>query len=423
MGKKRRNSDGPALRPVKKIELSEKNVALRLFLVIVLIVIAASAFAYGFQGLFSQEAGYQEVTVDAGAEANCGSEFVLMYHLGMNGTSATAENKALTLIYTDAVEKAYQLFHNSMEFEGVNNVAYINAHPNEVIKVDEVLYNAFSTLQKYENRYIYLAPIYRQYSDIFYCSDDSAIVDFDPYSNPEIATYYREIAKFACDSNAVNLELIGDNKVQLCVSEEYFSYAEENGITDFINFSWMKNAFIIDYFADVMIEKGYQSGTISSYDGFSRNLDESGAEYAFNIFDKRKQNVYTAGVMKYTGMNSIVFLRNYPMHSIDGGHYYELDNGDIRTSYLDIADGYCKSAVNNLVSYSADLGCAEVLMQMMPIYIADTFDAQALLSLMENGIHSIYCENGVIYYNEKSLVLTELYQKEDVQYQTSFVEK
>lgn len=423
MGKKKRGSFGSALRPVEKVELSEKNVALRLFLVITCVVIAAAAFAYGFQSLFSQETGYQEISVDAGAEANCGNEFVFMYHLGMNGTSATAENKALTLIYTEAAENAYQLFHNSAEFEGVKNVSYINAHPNEVIEVDEVLYEAFATVQEYANRHIYLAPIYRYYNDIFYCNDDSGLVDFDPYLNSEIATYYQELATFAMDVNSVELQLLGDNKVSLYVSDAYLSYAKENGITDFIDFAWMKNAFIIDYFADVMIEKGYQFGTISSYDGFTRNLDMSDNEYAFNIFNLDNQNVYTAGIMKYSGMRSMVFLRNYPMNNIDGGHYYELENGEIRTSYLDVKDGCCKSSIDSLISYSSELGCAQVLMQMIPIYITDTFDKDAVLSLADTGIYSIYCEDSVIYYNEESLVLTELYQKEDVKYQTSFVEK
>ena len=268
-----------------------------------------------------------------------------------------------------------------------------------------------------------MAPIYAQYDDIFYCNDDSELVNYDPYLNEQVAADYQEIALFANNPEAIDIQLLEDNKIMLYVSDEYLAYAEENYITDYIDFFWMKNAFIADYIASVLIENGYTAGSISSFDGFVRNLDTTDVTYSFNIFDKQEDNVYVAAAMQYTGAHSIVFLRNYMMNSYDEQYYYQLSNGDVRTSYVDIADGYCKSAVNNLVSYSADLGCAEVLMQMMPIYIADTFDAQALLSLMENGIHSIYCENGVIYYNEKSLVLTELYQKEDVQYQTSFVEK
>ena len=417
------SSNKPNVKPVDKISLSEKNVVLRLIGVVVLLVIAAFAFAYAINGWLSTESGWTTIEADSASEINCSNDFVFSYHLGRGDTSATVENKALRIIYTDATEKAYQLFHNKEKFDAVNNIYYINQHPNEVIEVDTALYDAFSVIQEYENRSIYMAPIYAQYDDIFYCNDDSELVNYDPYLNEQVAADYQEIALFANNPEAIDIQLLEDNKIMLYVSDEYLAYAEENYITDYIDFFWMKNAFIADYIASVLIENGYTAGSISSFDGFVRNLDTTDVTYSFNIFDKQEDNVYVAAAMQYTGAHSIVFLRNYMMNSYDEQYYYQLSNGDVRTSYVDIADGCCKSAVNNLVSYSADLGCAEVLMQMMPIYIADTFDAQALLSLMENGIHSIYCENGVIYYNEKSLVLTELYQKEDVQYQTSFVEK
>lgn len=39
----------------------------------------------------------------------------------------------------------------------------------------------------------------------------------------------------------------------------------------------MKNAFITDYVADVMIDNGYTLGSLTSYDGFTRNLDQTSA--------------------------------------------------------------------------------------------------------------------------------------------------
>ena len=42
-----------------------------------------------------------------------------------------------------------------------------------------------------------------------------------------------------------------------------------------------------------------------------------------------------------------------------------------KISYLDIKDGFCKSAVNSLVSYSENKSCAEVLLSIMPLYITE----------------------------------------------------
>ena len=93
----------------------------------------------------------------------------------------------------------------------------------------------------------------------------------------------------------------------------------------------MKNAFITDYVADVMIENGYTLGSLTSYDGFTRNLDLTSAitkfkcrsgcfrdsrrkcDYSFNLYDRQGNIIYPAGVMHYNGAESIVSLHNYPM--------------------------------------------------------------------------------------------------------------
>jgi len=409
------------MKPVIKAELSEKNVRIRIAVVILFIVIAGGAFAYSLNSYFSKETGWVAINAEASSEQNCSNEFVFLYRIGSGGASARSEYKSLTSLYTDATVKAYKLFNNDEIFAGVNNVAYINKHPNEIIEVDEVLYNAFSLLERYNCRSLYLAPIYAEYKVMFSCYDDSQIVAYDAFQNDEVRSYYEELATFASSYDAINIELLGDNKIKLNVSDQYQGYAAEHGITDYIDFFWMKNAFIIDYLAAVMIENNYTLGSISSYNGFVRNLDGSGNIYSYHLYDRVGNTVYPSGIMKYTGPQSIVYLRNYRMTNLDNQYYYELANGETRTSFIDIADGLCKSSKNDLVSYSKEYGCAEILLQMLPIYVTDTFHEEALASLAKNAIYSIYCDNSVIYYNDSALMLTDLYDKENVTYTTSKV--
>lgn len=51
-----------------------------------------------------------------------------------------------SLIYTDAAVKGYRLFNIDESFDDVTNLYDINQHPNEVMTVDPVLYDA---LKKY----------------------------------------------------------------------------------------------------------------------------------------------------------------------------------------------------------------------------------------------------------------------------------
>lgn len=408
-------------KPVEKAELSEKHLGWRIFFFILFVIIAATSFAYGVNSMFSTDPGWYEVEADSAAETNCGSEFVFMYHLGVSGTDATTENKALKIVYTDACEMAYKLFHNNETFEEVNNICYINQHPNEEIVVDEALYEAFSMVAEYDSRYIYLAPIYWQYDEIFFCEDDSQLVYYDPYLNEEVAAEYQKIAAYAKNPEMVEVQLLGNNTIKLYVAEEYLAFAEENCITEFIDFFWMKNAFIVDYLADTLIEKGYTVGTISSYDGFSRSLYQGEETFSFNVYDREGQVIYPAAVMNYSSTRSIVYLRDYMMNALDTQHYYALKNGETRTSYVDVADGFSKTATDNLYAYSDELSCAEILMQVAPIYVADEFAEEAVNALVDKGIYSIYCEGNVIKYNEKALVLSDLLDKEGVKYTAEFV--
>ncbi len=439
----RDNRDLPHPKPVEKIELSDKSTRLRLVLVIILILVAVAAFVRGVVSMLGAEDGWTTIKAESSADLNCASEFVFQYRLGEGKLSATAENKAVTTLYTEAMVKAYRLFSNDAgenaadggnavdggdAADGSNavdsdnavwehNVRYINAHPNEEILVDEALYRAFALCEEYGNRNLYLAPVYEQYDSLFYCAEDWETESFDPLQNEELAADFKELAAYARDEEKVRVELLGSNAVRLYVSEDYLQYADREAVTSFIDFYWMKNAFIVDYVTELMTESGFTRGCLSSYDGFHRNLDESETEYSLGIYDRVGNTVYQAAVMRYSGQRSIVCLRDFGMNSLDFQHYYELGNGQIRTAYLDVSDGLCREAVASLVCYADRQGCAELLMQMIPVYIADTLCEEKLPEC------SVYCADDVVCHSDPQLLLTDLYADEMVQYKSSCVLK
>lgn len=424
----------PNVRPVQRVELSEKNTRQRFIAVIVLLVIASGAFVYALNGLMSNDSGWTNIEASSSAEISCGDDFIFQYYVGAAGADATAEKKALTLLYTDSIVKAYELFSSDESFDGITNVYDLNQHPNEILTVDDALYQAFELIAETKSREIYLAPVYAEYENLFFCNDDSETVNYDAYQNEEVADYFAKVVAYSNDPSMVDLQLLGDHQVKLFVSDDYLAFAEKNFTSGYIDFSWMKNAFITDYVADVMIENGYTLGSLTSCDGFTRNLDETSAinkladaetgetiadgedAYSFNLYDRQENIIYPAGLMHYSGAMSIVSLHNYPMSDKEKYQYYEFKNGEIRTYYVDVADGLCKSAVNNMVSYSKNEGCAKVLLNMIPVYISDTLDTEAVKNLTNLGIETIYGQDSVLYYTENNLNLSDLYEKDGVQY-------
>ena len=398
--------DRPHPRPVERIELNEEHVGRRLIAAGVLLVFGAAMLTYAFVQTVAPKEEW--VTIEGGA-GNAG-EFTFLYRPGSGELSYTADRNGVTSLYAQLCQETFQLFHRRETFEGVTNICTINRCPNETLEVAPGLYEAFAAVERSGSRALYLGPVYERYDGLFSCADDSQLAAFDPRLSPEVAREYREYAAFANDPQAVRIELLGENRIRLFVSPEYLEYAEREGVESFIDFAWMRNAFIADYMARELNAQGYTRGVLASYDGFIRCLDESGESYSFSVYDQQRGTVCTAAVMRYQGPMSLVNLRDYPTGALDGTRFYRLETGEVRTPYVDTADGMCRNAVSALTGYAGNKGCGEILLEMMPVYIADEFRKDALEELTDKEIGFVYCEDEVIHASADKTAFSQLYE-------------
>lgn len=402
MGLKERIKRQP--RPVQEITLSEKHFKLRLALVITFIVIGVAAFVFGVISLGDEDPGWYRIAV-TGTTPSLGDEMVLMYRLGSGDMSVAKENNAVAKAYTDASIYMYRLFHPSETLAGTRNVATVNEGVNSTVTVDEPLYEAFSLVKKYGDRSIFLAPIYLYCENLFSAENDYVAEEYDPARSEETAELFRAIAAFASDPESVDITLLGDNRVRLSVSEEYLAFAEKNEFSVFVDFYRLKNAFAADYIADKLIEAGFTSGALSTGDGFSRNLDDSGIGFAVNVYDKDENGGVTAAAqITYSGRRAFCTMRNFFADASDI-YFYEYENGDTATAFIDTASGLPKSAVNSLTVYSDGRSCAELALSVSRVYIADELDTDALSSLARDGIHYVYCKGGFVHYSDENIAL------------------
>ena len=70
----------PPVKPVTKVELSEKHVKWRLTIVIALIALACVAFAYAVISYFNGDKGWRRIEASASSEINCSEDFVFQYN-------------------------------------------------------------------------------------------------------------------------------------------------------------------------------------------------------------------------------------------------------------------------------------------------------------------------------------------------------
>lgn len=378
----------PYIRPVTKLELSETNIKFRWIAIGVLLSVAVVAIGYGFFLALNKEPGWQQVSTVSDT-VNCSNDFVLMYEFGAGDTNATAEAKKLETLYTDLTEEAYRLFHS--EAEGTDNLYHINAHVNETVTVAPALYRSLEQIVRSGSRYPFLRPVQDLYAPVFLAEDDMEAAIYDPMKIPELAEEAAFLAEYCSDPSMVSLEVFGQNQVRLNVSASYLAVAEEYGIAVFLDFGWMTNAFIADFMADALEAEGFTRGYLASYDGFTRNLDTRGTEFTVNLFDRQDNDVRMPGNFCYSGPMSLVSFRDYPLSDREKWHYHAYGDGSITTAYLDPEDGLSKSSVSDIMTYSRSAGCAWIALRTAPVFIAESFDAQALECLVQEGIESVRC--------------------------------
>ncbi len=403
MKSRRAPEQGGNLKPVKKIELSERHVKLRIVLVVLFIVIALAAFAMGIVFWLSTDAGWTQVEANASDE-NCSGDFVFYYEVSTGGLDGTEELNGVASAYGRATVNAYRIFNDIEEFDGVNNLAYLNANINTEVEVDEHLYSALQLMQSSGSNLLYYAPVYSYYNSLFFANSDTDAAFYDPYKNEDAAAYVAAVAKYINDGD-VSLELLGNNRVILHVSDEYAQFAEENEITSYLDFFVLKNAFIIDYIAEYLQQAGVASGLLTSYDGYTSAFGD-GVSSTASIFNKEGDSVYIAGSVTAEGAVSAVQFRDYALNSSDYGCKYGYSDGTTAHRYIDDKDGLYKSSISDLLVYSTDAGCAELMLRVLPLYAADEFDEEGLLALKSDGIYSVYCVGTEIVYNYSGLDIT-----------------
>lgn len=407
-------------RPVKRIELSEGESKKRIILTAIFILIAVISFSVFLFSILVTEPGWKTIECENPNEIS--GDFVFNYYIGGAEASPDEDQRELSILYGRMTSYAAHLFDAHTEASGMNNLATINLHPGEEIEVDELLYHSLKTAHE-AGRQIYLGAILDDYRTQMLIYDTTfGGVEMDPSENSEMAEYYRTMAQFACSSEHISLEFSEPDKVKLVLSDEYLSFAEDKEITVFVDFFRLKNAFIIDYMADELIDKGYTLGNITSFDGYVRNLDDGDNTFYYNIFDRADNNIYRAATLEYKGRTAVVTMRNYPMGENDSYFYSTNSKGGEVTPYVDVSDGMYKSSTDNIVAYSHSLRCADIALALWDIYVSDSLDDGALMDAADSGIMCVWGESDTLLYNHGDVSLVDIYSDGEISYSAKKLE-
>ena len=396
-----RDNSEPMLKTVKRIELSEKNIKLRLILTIAALVVAVAAIGFGVHSCLSADSGWTTIDATTGAD-NLSYEFKLVYNLGTGKTSATVERKAVAAAYTTASVEAYKLFD---PYAPEGYLKQINEHPGEEIEVPHELYSAFEKMLRH-NRMLYMEPLNEMYEQLFGQENDSYAELADPDKSPYVKQIYEETVEFIQSDDNVRLELLGSDNVKLVVSDAYKAFAQEHESECYIGFGWLKNAFAADHIASRLTSAGYIHGYLTSVDGYSAYLDGDVNAYDVNLYSTTADGMSIVCTVGGVPAMFSANLRRFPISHGFGGYVYE--DGTVVMPYVD-ASGAHKMCADVLYAYSEKSSCAETALAAADIFLSDTVEKAGLLSAESGGIHILYIGNGVIGFTDESASVTNVH--------------
>lgn len=409
---RRRASDpngNPGVRPVRQVELSSRRLALRVVGFAVFFLIAVGAITYAIASWVNSGTGWQEIAVSSVAECPESGDFTLVCDLGDKGGEARRKRRALTEVYTEALSRAAALFDVDDPRDGASDLYRLNASVGEEITVDPDFYSALERVLADGRREIFFAPITYYYEVLFsISSNDTLAAAHDPLKSDALSARFAQILPFVRDPDHVSIDLLGENRVRLLVSDEYRTFARENGITAFVDFFRMKNALIVDLTADALIAAGCPDGFLTSYDGFARSIGKAD-DYEFPLYEIVGGQVIRFASLGGASAKSAVSFRSFPITSYEASFCsYRYRNGELRMGYLDTGDGLLKTATVALTLYAADRTCADLYLSGVRIYAAETTDVASLASLSEQGIRYIRQTENEIFYSDPDLSQTEM---------------
>ncbi|MBQ3935373.1 MAG: hypothetical protein II715_06090 [Clostridia bacterium] len=417
MSRYARDKSGDHPRPVKQVEVSSDHLVLRIVLFIAAVAIAAVAITFGIRELSKADDGWQAMEV-TGREniAHCGDEFICLYKVPVGMLSS--EWRKIKEVYSDACVAGYNLF-DAYDTHGIHNLAYVNQHPGETVKVHPALYRALRSMESSGSRALYLGLAYDLYGDLFYAANDDEAKACDPLSDPETKKTLEKIISFVSGS-AVQLSFPDGESVCLTVSEPYAAFAKSISCNAYLDFFWMKNAFLADFIADELTSAGYTSAVISSFDGYMRNLYGE-EDFSVNLFEKIGKSIYRACEASYKAKTAIVQYRGFPYNEQDVDRFRDMPDGSVRHSCLDPADGVCKACLSEAIFFSESKSCADLLIATMRWYISEQPDLNALQVLCgrDQDIRYLYSKDGKIHTNHPGLKIGSLFSNGEISFQVA----
>ena len=308
------------------IEISRKNLPLRIALFTLAVLVAVAAFTFGVKRLMGNEPG----TVVIGARANgdvplYAADFRLTYHFAEGSRSIRLQKNEIADCYSNSLDFIYKLLDPETVHEGFEgNLADLNRHLNEPVQVPQTLFDiltdALARSERQEGYSLYAAPFLREWERVCYGEDPE---NYDPLANPDVRERLEDIARRCLRPEDCRLEIVDSETrtVLLRVEQSYLDFLEEYEITaPILDLNALKEAYMLRSVAAALEARGFSDGFLATVGGLTLSLsrDATGDWAVYSCVDGTG---VIAGRLPAAPGTAGSLLRAYPLSPEDPGFY------------------------------------------------------------------------------------------------------
>ena len=381
------------------LRVSGKHFKLRLVLTLLFLAIAVAGFTIGITSIGYKEEGFYTLSASSSETSGDYSQGYTAT-LYFSGKSKEIKNKLSEAeqIYASSLEHTYMIYDDVVEHTGYSSLSVINDNINKDLDVSQELYTLLEDLlakSTVSNNYsIYADPLY-DYWDGLYSLTANDKESSDPKNNLDAKTRLETIVSYINDENHVKLNLLGNNRVHLHVSEDYVSFRRDNNMsTSYISMNVLKEAYRLEDLANKLTEAGYTTGYITTKDGALVSLkDHENPVYV--LYDREEEQTIRYAAAQFTSPSSATSLRRFASGdvSLDYVPYYKLSDGTIRNSVLNVRTGYGDETYVSSTLFVKSLNVIDTCLNSYNLSVKSGEDIKGYLSGLNEEAYYIYTKN------------------------------
>lgn len=326
----------------EQFNINTKHVGLRTVAFLLALLLAVGAISFGVTRIGRKVPGYQSIDIVSNEEElSYARDISFQYYLDGSSDEIKRALNEIRAFYSPTLLRVCKLLDAETEYDGMNNLATLNARIGQDTELSEelfrVLLDAQARSEAQTGYNLFSGKLNRAWLELRYLSEPE---DFDPLRSEEQRQRLDRLCEACRDRENFKLTVVDAERhlVRFEVSESCLALFEElEAEGPILDLGALHDAYELQLTAKALEEKGYRNGFLSMKSGATILLSGNPAG-ELQLYGKTAEGVTEAAVAPAESGRGSCVMRAFAQTEGEPG-YYEMD-GHLRHPWLPASGAY-----------------------------------------------------------------------------------